>query len=77
MPRISSQKRDAVDAIEQYAMPVFRRVAEARGIAWPWEGLKPSRRARDVQCVGAVKGDGAPTAPNPSADSNDGTTSRS
>ena len=37
LPRVITLVGDAVDKFEQYAIPLFRRVAEERGIGWPGE----------------------------------------
>jgi hypothetical protein len=35
LPRIGPLVHDALDKLEQYGRPIFRRVAEAHGIKWP------------------------------------------
>lgn len=35
LPRVCPLVRDAVSKFEQYGIPLFRRVAESRGIEWP------------------------------------------
>lgn len=35
LPRIGPLVHDAIEKLEQYGMPLFRRVAEAHGVKWP------------------------------------------
>ena len=35
LPRVGPLVKDAVDKLEEYAIPVFRRVANERGLSWP------------------------------------------
>jgi hypothetical protein len=35
LPRVDPLVRDAIAKLEEYGMPLFRRVAEARGLRWP------------------------------------------
>lgn len=37
LPRIAPLVHDAIEKLEQYGIPLFRRVAAAHGIAWPDE----------------------------------------
>lgn len=38
LPRIEPLVHDAIEKLEQYGIPLFRRVAEAHGVKWP-EGI--------------------------------------
>ena len=52
LPRVEPMVRDAIEKLEQYGVPLFRRVAEARKLDWPSSVACPGPADVDYRAEG-------------------------